>query len=111
MKRIVILTLLMITGGIASAQSTQKTHKEEPSRPIKKNTHKIIKLNSMFFMDQDELSGYFKTGSIPSSFPGYNQALSSATNKQQVAKWLAEGINKETLTTEGLTKVLNYTEK
>lgn len=105
--KVYLVAFVIFVSSNMLGQTNALTHKEEPSRNIKKNGE-LIKVTQMYFEKTSILKTYFIKGEVKSGFPGYNYALSKDENGLAIEKWLMIEENRKALTAEGLISIEQY---
>lgn len=110
MKTLSTIFALVLVGSmnIVSAQSEQNTnskvHKNisdyNPERPMVVDAYQ-----PPYIISDKKLATYFKSGSIPSSFPKYNYDWTKEENVKLVKQWFSDENNLNLLSEEGKAKL------
>lgn len=112
MKTPIILLTIILAGisQLSFGQETKRVHTEEPSKVIlpKSKESKNTQYKQMYFIKEEQLKKYFKSGKVENYFPAYNYAVSKEENQKVIQNWLAKKENKKTLTKEGLQAITLY---
>lgn len=109
MKKSITLSVLFISSivGFTYAQENNQQPILEknienfhPSRPANVDSYQ-----QPYIIQDKKLATFFKSGSIPSSFPKYNYDLNKEDNAKLIKNWLNQDGNMALLSNEGMAKL------
>ena len=115
MKPIVFASLILLLIGLSfNAKAQTPSSPDLPENISDYQTTKPMVVNSYqqpYIIKDKKLATFFKSGTIPASFPKYNYDLTKKENKTLIKEWYHNGDNKELLSPIGREKVAELENK